>query len=311
MATLKDIANRCGASPATISRILNNDETLKVTPQLRSAVLLAAKELNYVPRRQRQTRTYLIGFKAAPLAKPGYEEAFFSRLANISQKFDVSIEEWTESKIYDALIVLGEFTVEELSILHKKSPHLLLINSAKIDYRYDRIVMDYKNAEEQVLAYFLEKGIEDIGYYGGIYRTDDVVIGERRMSYFQTLLEQQGLYRPENFVLGTMDSMSGYQLTLSSPRIPQALFISDCGFAEGALRALGERGIECEVVVYQDMEDASFSYNYPHSVLQIFTDGVFEAALKLLIERICGERDTVYSISVPATLIDKTKGETV
>ena len=33
MATLKDIAKRAGVSSATVSRILNQDETLSVTPQ--------------------------------------------------------------------------------------------------------------------------------------------------------------------------------------------------------------------------------------------------------------------------------------
>ena len=32
MATLKDIAKRAGVSSATVSRILNQDETLSVTP---------------------------------------------------------------------------------------------------------------------------------------------------------------------------------------------------------------------------------------------------------------------------------------
>ena len=33
MATLKDIAKRAGVSSATVSRILNQDETLSVTPE--------------------------------------------------------------------------------------------------------------------------------------------------------------------------------------------------------------------------------------------------------------------------------------
>ena len=39
MATIKDIATSAGVSPATVSRILNNDTTLNVSPETRQKVL--------------------------------------------------------------------------------------------------------------------------------------------------------------------------------------------------------------------------------------------------------------------------------
>ena len=47
MATLKDIAERAGVSTATVSRILNEDETLSVTDTTRKNVLRIAQELHY------------------------------------------------------------------------------------------------------------------------------------------------------------------------------------------------------------------------------------------------------------------------
>lgn len=47
MATLKDIASKAGVSQSTVSRILNNDQTLNVTDQTRQKVLEVAQELNY------------------------------------------------------------------------------------------------------------------------------------------------------------------------------------------------------------------------------------------------------------------------
>ena len=46
MATLKDIASKAGVSQSTVSRILNNDQTLNVTDQTRQKVLEVAQELN-------------------------------------------------------------------------------------------------------------------------------------------------------------------------------------------------------------------------------------------------------------------------
>ena len=50
MATIKDIASAAGVSAAAVSRILNNDETLNVSPETRQKVLDTARELHYVKR---------------------------------------------------------------------------------------------------------------------------------------------------------------------------------------------------------------------------------------------------------------------
>lgn len=47
MATLKDVAKAADVSIATVSRILNNDETLSILPETKEKVLRIASELNY------------------------------------------------------------------------------------------------------------------------------------------------------------------------------------------------------------------------------------------------------------------------
>lgn len=48
MATIRDLAKHTGFSVATISRVLNNDPTMKVTDETRIKILEAADELNYM-----------------------------------------------------------------------------------------------------------------------------------------------------------------------------------------------------------------------------------------------------------------------
>ena len=43
MATIKDIAERAGVSSATVSRVLNHDETLNVQESTRKRVMEAAE----------------------------------------------------------------------------------------------------------------------------------------------------------------------------------------------------------------------------------------------------------------------------
>lgn len=47
MATLRDIAKKASVSPATVSRVLNNDLTLSVTDETRANILKIATDLNY------------------------------------------------------------------------------------------------------------------------------------------------------------------------------------------------------------------------------------------------------------------------
>ena len=52
MATIKDIATKAGVSAATVSRVLNYDETMSVSPDTRNRIFKIAEELNYVKHTQ-------------------------------------------------------------------------------------------------------------------------------------------------------------------------------------------------------------------------------------------------------------------
>ena len=49
MANIRDVAKRAGVSPATVSRVLNNNQTYKITNETRENVLRAVTELGYTP----------------------------------------------------------------------------------------------------------------------------------------------------------------------------------------------------------------------------------------------------------------------
>ena len=47
MATIREIAREAGYSPATVSRVLNGDQTFSVSKKAREQILKVAHELNY------------------------------------------------------------------------------------------------------------------------------------------------------------------------------------------------------------------------------------------------------------------------
>ena len=89
MVTIRDVAERAGVSLGTASRVLNGNPTVR--PQVREAVEIAIRELNYVPnaaaRTLRSTRTRTIGVILPDLLNPmtvrllrGVEDAARGRL---------------------------------------------------------------------------------------------------------------------------------------------------------------------------------------------------------------------------------------
>ena len=65
MVTIKQIANAVGVSSATVSRVLNFDSTLSVSPQTRKAIVETAEALNYATPRNRKAVDHKLDRKIA------------------------------------------------------------------------------------------------------------------------------------------------------------------------------------------------------------------------------------------------------
>ena len=59
MATIKDIAERTGFSAATVSRVLNHDETLNVQDETRMKIFDTARELQYQAKERKSRKRHL------------------------------------------------------------------------------------------------------------------------------------------------------------------------------------------------------------------------------------------------------------
>ena len=56
MVTIKDIAAKAGVSIATVSRVLNHDETLNAQDETKKRIFEIAEELEYEPRVQKKRK---------------------------------------------------------------------------------------------------------------------------------------------------------------------------------------------------------------------------------------------------------------
>ena len=305
MATIKEIAKLAHVSAATVSRVLNQDETLSVTPEVKNQIIKIAHELKYVPpkmRHAKRDRQIVIGVADWHIVRRDRPDVSITSADNLfgsfAQKADIVFLRliYGEVKQVDGIIAFGLFSEVEVDFLRSLSTEILFVNSDKKDYEFDQILMDY----DQGLSDMDEKEYRSIGYIGGIYEDDMVRIGARRLNGLKQILQKKGCYREDYFKVGEISHESGYSLTkemLLTKDVPEVLILGNDEVAEGALEAIKELKYripkDVAVVVYRDIE--TLSTKYPtYTSLRMLPDIVWTTAIKLLLERLLdGRRDTM------------------
>lgn len=302
MAALKDIAQSCNVSLATVSRVLNNDPRLSVSEAVRQRITDEAAKLGYLtPSQRRRLASKRIGMILAPIGPHGFEQEIISRLGKLALEFNAEPLVYRIGESYDALIMLGEYSKDEIALFAAGCPNILLINNKGIDdYSLDSLIMDYEASQRILVDRLLALGKRDIGYYGGLGLRDGATIGRKRVEGFERVLRARGVYRKENFVIhGSMDEKSGYEAIMEAGTLPEAIIFSDRDFATGALRALEERGLRPFTITYENFEQQRSGADVD---LVIFSDAVWRTALGLLSERIEGRRSQCQRTTMPARL---------
>ena len=133
MATIKDIAKGAGVSIATVSRVLNLDETLNVSEETRKKVMEIAEELNYVPVKERKNKikNYTIGIVYWYTEIQELNDPYFLSIRMAVEKkcneekikfkpidFQKIINEGTrEYRDLDGILAIGIFEEEEISLM--------------------------------------------------------------------------------------------------------------------------------------------------------------------------------------------------
>ena len=79
MATIREIAREAGYSPATVSRVLNGDQTFSVSKKAREQILKVAHELNYDHRLIKE-RGYSVAVIFAVTPQEELRDVYFSGL---------------------------------------------------------------------------------------------------------------------------------------------------------------------------------------------------------------------------------------
>ena len=333
MSTIRDVAAHAGVSIATVSRVINNDTTYKITEETRDRVWKAIVDLNYKaaasrrkagsaePRPSVKKVGCVIKLRGGKYSDP-YYLSLLSGMENylLSHHAEVTfVRTWNElensevllrifSAPLDGLILMSHVGEAIFQYALTKVPHIVGIDTG---YReIDNIEYDHHQAAELAVSHLIHLGYREIGYIGGPEGEVPMQQCRRFHAYRNTLLDN-GLKVCDRWVLDCdwNDARCARLLREIGPdHLPQAFFASSDLMAIAALRALSEMGVPVPdrvgVIGLTNLEMSRYS-NPPLTTVDLPTEEMGAAAAKILLQRIDGDDSLPRRILFPTKLISR------
>ncbi len=264
--TIKDIAERCGVSVSTVSRVLNHHPD--VSQAVRDRVLQAIEEVHYVPNNSARdlvkAQSDDIGLVIRGAGNPFYTEvvpvmeqaigrAGYSLVIHQILSEDDEVRagaELVRSKRLKGLILLGgrfDYSEEQLKVLDVPFVCCTYGNSfgQLTDAQYSSVTIDDLNEARKAVSYLIEQGHTKIAILLG--STCDSSISELRYRGYCQALEEAGIQLDEELVqeTGNFSMEAAYEgMTKLLQRRDDftAVFAIADSMAMAAMRALYEGG---------------------------------------------------------------------
>jgi len=324
VATIKDIAEKAGVSPATVSRVLNYDASLSVTDETKKRIFEAAEELSYKKRTSKKQANRKIAIVHWYTEEEELQDLYYlsirlgveKRTKELDEDLEVyftnNIRNMREENI-EGIIAVGKFGDTQIKELTDITPHIVFVDFSPNEDKYDAIIVDFEKATKTIIDYFISTNHKNIGFVGGTetLKGESEPLEDLREKTFKAYMKERSLY-DENFVYvgSSLSVASGYELMKQAikdlgDQLPTAFVISSDVMAIGSIRALHEAGIAIpERVSVIGINDMSVSkHMYPSlSTVRVYTELMGETAVDTLIERLEG-RIIAKKISLSTKLV--------
>lgn len=319
MATIKDIAEKAGVSIATVSRVLNFDETLKVADKTKMRIFEVAEEFDYIPVRERKGKKgQKIGIinwynSEKELGDPYY---LYIRLAaeRRCQELGLDIvridlnDDLESLRKLDGVVAIGKYEKTDIDRISALNEDLVFVDYSTDD-RFDAVVIDFKDAMEKILGYVYAMGHRKIGYIGGKeFFKDSSEVVDYRYLYFKEFMLLREIFDDSACLFGEFSHKSGYRLmkeALEKPDRPTAFFMGNDSMALGAYKAISEVGLkipdDISIVGFNDLPSAK--YMVPSlTTIRVYSDYLGHAVVDLLNESILSSREYRKKVVIPVSL---------
>ncbi|HVL23914.1 MAG TPA: LacI family DNA-binding transcriptional regulator [Thermomicrobiales bacterium] len=258
-----------GVSQAVVSYVLNDNQTVSISPVTRQRVLDVIAELDYVPntaaRSLRSQRTATIAAIIPDIANP-YYPTFVRGIQDVAraQGFDVltyntdgkrdlehhALDAARRGRVDGLILTPFHLTVDDLLPILGEGTPITLLSEMRVDgdaaahLPLDSVSVSGELAAREVVNYLIDRGHTHIGMIAGQSSTpprETRVLGYRRALAEHHLPLEELLIRGGDFSEeGGYDAMR--ELIALDPR-PTAVFAANDLMAMGALLAAREAGL--------------------------------------------------------------------
>lgn len=324
MATIKDIAEQAGVSSATVSRVLNYDETLSVGDETKKRVFEVAEALEYTKyQKKKANKQGKLAIVQWYTEKEELDDLYYLsiRLGVEKRAEEMNYEivrifqntDFEMNSSIEGIIAIGKFSNSQVTKLTSWTENICFVDFDQLHHILDSVVIDFEQAVNSVLDYFCTNGYQTIGLIAGQENFGDrsKPIIDKRTTIFENYMNQAGIYNENHVFTGSFNVASGQELmkkaieTLKDD-LPDAFFISNDSMAIGCLRALQEAGISVpERVSLIGFNDISVvKYIYPTlSTVKVYTELMGETGFDLWLDKLTTERKVAKKVILSTDLI--------
>ena len=320
--TMRDIARKCGVSPATVSRAFRGDPRIKA--ETRERIREIARELNYDPLRKRKRKSLrsskIIALLVTDISNPffpeivhGVEDMAFDAGYRVSlwntreslERETQYIETLKESDVDGIILGASRLREEQIQEVAKAGIPCVVINRIVPDI--PSVFADYEEGAYQATKYLLHLGHERIALINGPANAQPSIWREKG---FRKALREFGKEVDESLISFNPPLVEGgYVATLkilSMEHPPTAIFAYNDLVALGCLKALRERGLsvpgDFSVIGYDDIFLSAYLDPPLTTVSQPkYTMG--KLAMDMLLRLIKGEKVSNQRISLRPELV--------
>ena len=156
---------------------------------------------------------------------------------------------------------------------------------------------------------FIANGHTKIGFVGCAEKDKDGrELKDERMDAVKKYLTEKGLYHPEYIKTGLYHAKYGYQLLkelYEEGNLPTALFVANDSMAVGCYKAAYELGLkipdDISLIGFNDIPTAKYMIP-PLTTVRLYMEFMGEYSVRMLEERVLGERELCLKVTVPTKL---------
>ena len=204
MATIKDIAKLAGVSPATVSRVLNDDQELSVSLATKRKIFEAAEELNYTKHHRntslnQKSLRLIQWYNDQEELEDLYYLAIRLGIEKKAEESNVTLLKETWDAISDrptnGTIALGKFDEQQLIELKQTQSNLLLVDFDGTPYNINSLIVDFQTSIQKVIDYFFNQDKKTIAMLAGREYTKKghQRIDDPRIAAYQQIMAGKGL----------------------------------------------------------------------------------------------------------------------